>query len=59
MAQITYPETENDDSIIISSNAKHPHGEKIATRKTIVYETLVDPEVIKVAGENIDERRLK
>ena len=59
LAQITYTETENDNSIIISSKAKHPLGEKIATRKTIVYETIVDPAVIKVAGENLDERRPK
>jgi len=58
LAQITYTETENDGSIIISSKAKHPHGEKIATRKTIVYETLVDPAVIKVAGENPKRRTI-
>jgi hypothetical protein len=48
--------TENENSIIISSKAKTPHGEEIATRKTIVYETLVDPEVIKVAGENLKDK---
>ena len=56
MAQITCTETENDNSIIISSKAKHPLGERIATRKTIVYETLVDLEVIKVAAENLKDQ---
>ena len=55
MAQITYTGTENENPIIISSKAKHPLEEKIAPRKTIVYETLVDPAVIKVAGENLKD----
>jgi hypothetical protein len=40
------------DKIVISSEAK-PTGERIVERKTIVYETRVDPTVVKVAGEKL------
>ncbi len=48
-------ETVYDEKIVISSTPepKSPFEENIAPRKTIVYETLIDPAVIKIAGENI------
>lgn len=46
---------ENENAIVISSEAKLPFEEKIVPRKTIVYETLVDPAVIKIAGENLKD----
>jgi len=46
---------ENENAIVISSEAKLPFDEKIIPRKTIVYETLVDPAVIKIAGENLKD----
>ena len=51
--------TENisEEKIIISANpspaSPSPSHEKIVDRKTIVYETLVDPTVIKLKGENL------
>jgi len=47
---------ENENAIVISSEPKLPFDEKIVTRKTIVYETLVDPAVIKIAGENLKDQ---
>ena len=42
----------SDEKIIISTGTL-PSNEKIAERKTIVYETRIDPTVIKVAGEKL------
>ena len=44
---------DDENTIVTSSKAKLPFEEEIATRKTIVYETLVDPSVIKIAAENL------
>jgi hypothetical protein len=38
---------------VISSEATLPFSEKIVGRKTIVYETLVDPAVVRIAAENL------
>jgi hypothetical protein len=48
-------ETINKENIVISTETT-PSTEKIAERKTIVYETRVDPTVIKVAGEKLKEK---
>jgi len=45
-------EAVSDEKIIVSTG-KIPSSEKIAERKTIVYETRIDPTVIKVAGEKL------
>ena len=45
-------EVVTDEKIIISTGTL-PSNEKIAERKTIVYETRIDPTVIKVAGEKL------
>jgi hypothetical protein len=45
-------ETISNEKIIISSE-NTPAKEDIITRKTIVYETLVDPTVIRVASEKL------
>jgi len=45
-------EAVSDEKIIISTGTI-PSSEKIAERKTIVYETRIDPTVIKVAGEKL------
>ena len=42
----------SDEKTIISTGTI-PSSEKIAERKTIVYETRIDPTVIKVAGEKL------
>jgi hypothetical protein len=42
-----------EEKIIISAEPKQPFEERIIPRKTIVYETLVHPSVIKVAAENL------
>jgi hypothetical protein len=47
--------TVSDEKIVISAETA-PSNEKIAERKTIVYETRVDPTVIKVAGERVKEQ---
>jgi hypothetical protein len=44
---------DNENVVIISSQATLPFDEKIAQRKTIVFETLVDPAVIKISAENL------
>lgn len=51
-------ETVQDEKIIVSSTPepKSPFEEKIASRKTIVYETLVSPAVIKIAAENLKDQ---
>jgi hypothetical protein len=41
-----------EEKIVISANSSPSH-EKIVDRKTIVYETLVDPTVIKLNGEKL------
>jgi hypothetical protein len=45
-------ETVSDEKIVISAEAT-PSSEKIVERKTIVYETRIDPTVIKVTGEKL------
>jgi hypothetical protein len=54
----TLTETVCDQEIVItaSQEAKSPFAEKIAPRKTIVYETLVDPAVIKITAENLKDQ---
>jgi hypothetical protein len=51
-------ETICDQEIIITAptEAKSPFAEKIAPRQTIVYETLVDPAVIKITAENLKDQ---
>jgi hypothetical protein len=49
-------ETVCDEKIVISAETKSPFDERIAARKTIVYETLVDAAVIKIAGENLKDK---
>jgi hypothetical protein len=49
-------ETTCDQKIVISAEPKQPFQERIAARKTIVYETLVDPSVIKIAAENLKDQ---
>jgi hypothetical protein len=46
-------ETTCDQKIVISAEPKQPFEERIAARKTIVYETLVDPIAVKIAAENL------
>ena len=48
-------ETVSDKNIIVSIEAI-PSGERIAERKTIVYETRTDPIVIKMAAEKLKDR---
>jgi hypothetical protein len=48
-------ETASDEKIVISSETM-PSGERIAERKAIVYETRIDPIVIKVTGEKFKEQ---
>lgn len=45
-------ETVTNEKIIVSTETSPSH-EKIAERKTIVYETRIDPTVIKVTGEKL------
>jgi hypothetical protein len=45
-----------ESDIVITPEAKSGFHENIVERKTIVYETLVDPAVIKIAAENIKEQ---
>jgi hypothetical protein len=49
-------ETSCDQKIVILAEPKQPFEEKIVSRKTIVYETLVDPAVIKIAAENLKDQ---
>jgi hypothetical protein len=49
-------ETTCDQKIIILAEPKQPFEERIAARKTIVYETLVDPVAIKIAAENFKDQ---
>jgi len=44
---------EGKNIAIIPSTPSLPYDEKIPSRTTIVYETLVDPAVIKIAAENL------
>jgi len=48
-------ETVSDKKIIVSTEA-NPSGERIAERKTIVYETRTDPIVVKMAAEKLKDR---
>jgi hypothetical protein len=45
-------EAASTEKIIVSSETM-PSGEKISERKTIVYETRIDPTVIKLTGEKL------
>jgi hypothetical protein len=45
-----------ENTVVISPEAKSTFQEKIVERKTIVYETLVDPAVIKIAAENLKDQ---
>jgi hypothetical protein len=47
-----------NENITITSEPepKSPFEEKIVPRKTIVYETLIDTEVIKIAAENLKDQ---
>lgn len=45
-------ESVSEEKVVISANPSPTH-EKIVDRKTIVYETLVDPTVIKLKGEKL------
>ena len=45
-------ETMSSEEVAVCTDAK-PSSEKFAERKTIVYETRIDPTVIKIAGEKI------
>jgi hypothetical protein len=52
-------ETVSDEKIVISTEpmpGNESCNQKIAERRTIVYETLVDPTVIKVAGEKLKDQ---
>ena len=53
-------ETVQEEKIVISSTPepKSPFEERIASRKTIVYETLVHPAVIKIAADNLKDQLL-
>jgi hypothetical protein len=48
-------ETVNDERVVISTGSS-PSSERIVERKSIVYETRVDPTVIKVAGEKLKDQ---
>jgi hypothetical protein len=45
-----------EEKIVVSAEPKQPFEERIVLRKTIVYETLVDPAVIKIAAENLKDQ---
>ena len=45
-----------ETDIVISPESKSAFHEKIIERKTIVYETLVDPAVVKIVAENCKEQ---
>lgn len=45
-----------DNAIVISPETKSTFQEKIVDRKTIVYETLVDLAVIRIASENLKDQ---
>jgi hypothetical protein len=46
-------ETISDEKIVITAEPKQPFEERIADQKTVVYATLIDPAVIKIAAENL------
>lgn len=48
-------EAVSDEKIVILAETT-PSNERIVERKTIVYETCIDPTVIKVAGEKVKEQ---
>jgi hypothetical protein len=48
-------ETRYDEKVVVSAE-NQPSTEKIVERKTIVYETRIDPTVIKLAGEKIKDQ---
>src|SRR3989337_3703989 len=45
-----------ENPIVIFPEEKATLQEKIVERKTIVYETLVDPAVIRIAAENLKDQ---
>jgi hypothetical protein len=45
-----------ENEIVVSPEAKTISQEKIIDRKTIVYETLVEPAVMRIAAENLKEQ---
>jgi hypothetical protein len=51
-------ETVQDEKIIVSSTPepKSPFEDRITARKKIVYETMVNPAVIKIAAENLKDQ---
>jgi hypothetical protein len=51
LTEITY-----DEKIVISAEPKQPFEEKTVSQKTVVYETLVDTVVIKIAAENLKDQ---
>lgn len=48
-------ESVSDEKIVVSTGTT-PSSERVVERKTIVYETRIDPTVIKVAGEKLKEQ---
>jgi hypothetical protein len=46
---------ENENVVIISTETSLPFSENIVARKTIVYETLIDPAVIRISAENLKD----
>ena len=46
-------ETICDEKIVITVEPKQPFEERIAAQKTVVYTTLIDPAVIKIAAETL------
>jgi len=47
------PESASNEKAVQTAAVESPSRERIVDRKTIVYETLVDPTVIKVTGEKL------
>jgi hypothetical protein len=48
-------EAVNAENIVISTETPS-YSEKIAEKKTIVYETRVDPTVVKIAAEKVKDQ---
>jgi hypothetical protein len=49
-------ETACDEKLVISAEPKQPFEERIAAWKTIVYQTVVDPAVMKIAAGNLKDQ---
>lgn len=45
-----------ENASVMSPETKSPFHERIVERKTIVYETLVNPAVMRIAVENLKEQ---